>query len=273
MAQGLHRVGLATHDIAAAGRFFGVHLGLGQAKRIDERTICFGEGSRGLRIHKPDAVLSRASGRLMAVAGARHAAIEVDDLEAVAGQLFKASLPVVEAAPGDFDADALYTLDPSLNLVAFVQSGRSEAAGVQPWERAWGWGLHHVNLPAGNVRETVAFYVEIAGMREGSWKASPARGDFSIDPSALAVIALDDFNRGLHVIRADAGFAIRNGFAHNPSIGGHPAFHVADVLAVKSRLEADGILVSDAGNYAMYGMHQIYVLDPAANMIEVNQFV
>jgi hypothetical protein len=48
---------------------------------------------------------------------------------------------------------------------------------------------------------------------------------------------------------------------------------VPDVLAVKARLEAAGVLVSDAGVYAMAGMHQIYVLDPSANMIEVNQNV
>jgi hypothetical protein len=48
---------------------------------------------------------------------------------------------------------------------------------------------------------------------------------------------------------------------------------VPDVQAVKARLEAAGVLVSDAGVYAMAGMRQIYVLDPAANMIEVNQNV
>jgi len=48
---------------------------------------------------------------------------------------------------------------------------------------------------------------------------------------------------------------------------------VPDVRAAKARLEAAGVLVSDAGVYAMAGMHQIYVLDTAANMIEVNQHV
>ena len=46
-----------------------------------------------------------------------------------------------------------------------------------------------------------------------------------------------------------------------------------NVVAVKTRLDAHGVLVLDAKVYAMAGMHQIYVLDPTANMIEVNQYV
>jgi hypothetical protein len=53
----------------------------------------------------------------------------------------------------------------------------------------------------------------------------------------------------------------------------HPAIFVKDVKAAKARLDDAGILVSDAGVYAMAGMHQIYVLDPTASMVEVNQFV
>jgi len=130
-----------------------------------------------------------------------------------------------------------------------------------------------VNLQAGDVRAAVEFYTAIAGLPEGSWEAPAARGSFSIDPAELAVIDAGGANRGLHLIRPDAGFALRNGFAHNPSIGGHPAFCVPDVLAVRRRLEAAGVTVSDAGVYAMAGMHQIYVQDPEANMIEVNQHV
>jgi hypothetical protein len=48
---------------------------------------------------------------------------------------------------------------------------------------------------------------------------------------------------------------------------------VKDAMVVKQRLASAGTLVSDAGVYAMVGMHQIYALDPTANMIEVNHFV
>lgn len=272
----LHRVSLATHDLAAAETFFRAHLGLGKPRRIDERTIAFGQGSRGLRVRQRVRTLTKTGSDLLVEGGSRHVAIEVADLHAIATRLARSAIPHVEAAPGDFDTAAIYTLDPALNVVAFCQQANSAAAtttDIQPWETAWGWGLHHVNLEAADVREAIAFYTGIAGLPEGRWRAPAARGNFSIDPVQLSVLALGDMNRGLHVIRADPGFAFRNNFAHNPSIGGHPAFWVGDVKAVKARLEAGGTLVSDAGVYAMVGMHQIYVQDPTTNMIEVNQVV
>ncbi len=255
--------------------FFGTHIGLGKARRLDGHTLAFGQGSRGVRISKPAAVMARSADQLVSAAGARHVAIEVSDLNGVARRLDGASVPYVEALAGDFDVPAIYTVDPAMNVVAFCQKSQDAVPGddIQPWETAWGWGVHHVNLPAGDVREAVAFYVEIGGMTEGQWKAPAAMGKFSIDPRELAVLPLGEFNRGLHIIHPDPGFAFRNGFAHNPSIGGHPALFVPDVKAVKARLEASGTLVSDAGVYAMVGMHQLYMLDPSANMIEINQFI
>lgn len=274
MSWALHRISLACHDLDLARGFFGGALGLGDARVIDDHTIAFGAGSRGLRVRKPVLDINRHGRDIFGPSAVRHVAIEVVDLEAVVLRLDKRGWSHIEAPDGDFDVPAIYTLDPAGNVVAFCQAtSPPHEDDIQPWEKAWGWGLHHVNLPAGDVREAVAFYVAVGGLTEGVWQAPAARGNFSIDPSELSVLSLGGFNRGLHIIRPDAGFAHRNNFAHNPSIGGHPAFFVKDVVAVKKRLEAAGTLVSDAGVYAMVGMHQIYTLDPSANMIEVNQFV
>ena len=80
-------------------------------------------------------------------------------------------------------------------------------------------------------------------------------------------------NRGLHVIKPDDGFGYRNNFAHNPSIGGHPAFTIKDLASLKAKLDEGNILYSDAKVYAMPGFHQIYLYDINANMLEVNQAV
>lgn len=273
MTWAIHRVSLPTHDLAAARTFFGAFLGLGEASEIDPHTIAFGHAGRGLRLRKPPAAISTAGGEVLAPA-ARHVAIEVADLPSLATRLTQAGIAHVAAQAGDFTVPALYTIDPAQNVVAFCQAAAPPSAeDVQPWEAAWGWGVHHVNLPAGDVRAAAAFYTERGGLAEGIWQAPASRGKFSIDRTELAVMPLGARNRGLHVIRPDAGFAHRNNFVHNPSIGGHPAFFVPDVMAVKARLEAAGFAVTDAGVYAMVGMHQIYVLDPSANMIEVNQFV
>lgn len=270
----IHRVSLAAHRLAEASGFFGETVGLGRPTRVDERTVTFGDGSRGLRLHQPARALGRSDGSLAGPTGARHVAIEIGGIDAVAGRLARAACPCIEAVEGDFQGAAIYTIDPAGNVVAFCETRRQPDAGqgVQPWEAGWGWGIHHVNLQACDVRETVAFYVEIAGMAEGRWIAPARMGDFSIDPAELAILPTGEGNRGLHIIRPDPGFALRNGFAHNPSLGGHPAFFIPSIEAVKARLAAAGTLVSNAGVYAMAGMHQVYVLDPSANVIEINQY-
>ena len=134
------------------------------------------------------------------------------------------------------------------------------------------WKLHHVNIQAPDVRKSVEFLATNLGLKEGSWRAPDEKGDFSIDPRDLSVFPLGAFNGGLHIIKPDPGFALRNNFAHNPSIGGHPAIVVEDIQEVKNRLEAENVLITDAGTYAMVDMHQIYCLDPSGNVIEVNQY-
>ncbi len=265
MTWSIHGVGLAAHDLALSATFFQTFLGLGSARPLGPDVIGFGGDTTRLRLTRPARELRLHGGQLNGPIGARHLAVAVQDLGAVIARLDRATLAHVPADPDRFGAPAVFTQDPARNVVAFVQRGATAPSAD--------WTIHHVNLEAPDVREAVGFYVEIAGMAEGRWRAPAERGDFSIDPAALAVLPLGEDNSGLHIIRADPGFALRNGFAHNPSIGGHPAFCVPDVRAVKRRLEEAGHLVSDAGVYAMAGMHQIYVFDPMTNMIEVNQVV
>ena len=130
-----------------------------------------------------------------------------------------------------------------------------------------------MNLESLDVRSSISFFTDISEMIEGEWVAPKNKGDFSIDPSELAILPLSNNNRGLHVIKPDDGFGYRNNFAHNPSIGGHPAFTIKDLSSLKNRLDKNNILYSDAKVYAMPGFHQIYLYDINANMLEVNQAV
>jgi catechol 2,3-dioxygenase-like lactoylglutathione lyase family enzyme len=133
------------------------------------------------------------------------------------------------------------------------------------------WYVHHVNLEAHDVRESVAFFRDIVGLEEGSWSYPERTGKVGSTSETLALFGTQ--NRGLHIVRPRADFAADNGFVHNPTIGGHYAICVPDVLAVKQRLEAACVVVSDAGVYAMAGMHQIYCFDPSSNLVEINQVV
>ncbi|MEM7042850.1 MAG: VOC family protein [Pseudomonadota bacterium] len=133
------------------------------------------------------------------------------------------------------------------------------------------WMLHHINLPALNVRETKAFLRDIIGLKEGRWIYPDRPGELHHDDDSIAYFGAG--NQGLHVVRSVPSFAHDNGFMHNPTVGGHFAISVPDLGAVKVKLDAADVPYSDAGVYAMAGIHQIYVYDPAFNVIEVNQTV
>ena len=94
-------------------------------------------------------------------------------------------------------------------------------------------------------------------------------GDFDRASDALANFGTD--NRGIHIVKPDPAFAAKNGFKHNPTVGGHKAFTVKEIGAVIDRLNKAGIEYTDAGTYAMAGVHQVYVFDPSFNFIEINQ--
>jgi len=134
-----------------------------------------------------------------------------------------------------------------------------------------GWFIHHINLQAHDVRETAAFYRDIVGLEEGEWRYPERPGEVGHSPDTIACFGAG--NRGLHIVRGIDSFPRDNGLDHNPTIGGHFAIAVPDVLDARARLEAAGVLVSDAGVYAMAGMYQIYCYDPWFNIIEINQVV
>lgn len=131
------------------------------------------------------------------------------------------------------------------------------------------WMLHHVNVPAHDVRQTAAFLRDLIGLQEGRWTYPERQGDLHHDNNGLAYFGIE--NRGLHVVRSIPTFARENGFLHNPTIGGHFAMCVPDIEAVKLRLDAADVPYTDAGVYAMAGIHQVYCYDPSFNLIEINQ--
>jgi len=137
--------------------------------------------------------------------------------------------------------------------------------------------IHHVNLPALDVRASAQFYTEIIGMSEGSWVFPPAEqvGHISSDTAKLTVLPAtaqsQGENRGLHLIKPDPEFARKNQLDHNPSVGGHVALQVDDLDAVVQRLQAAGIPYSLTGTFAIPGMRHLYCYDPSMNLIEINE--
>jgi hypothetical protein len=89
----------------------------------------------------------------------------------------------------------------------------------------------------------------------------------------LAIFPLDKNYSAIHINKADFTFGWRNKFIHNPTIGGHPAFNINDIKAFIKKLKSANIHYSDAKVYAIPNIHQIYLFDPNANVIEINQNV
>ena len=141
------------------------------------------------------------------------------------------------------------------------------------------WSIHHVNLPATDVRASADFYTSILGMPEGTWTFPPPEqvGHISADPNRLTLFptrtASKGANSGLHLILPEPEFARKNGFDHNPSIGGHVAIQVDDLDAVMERLKEAGIPFSYAPTFAIPKMRHVYVYDPAMNLLEINEVV
>ncbi|MEO1492997.1 MAG: hypothetical protein AAFV19_12665 [Pseudomonadota bacterium] len=286
MTWSIHHVNICAPDVVRTRWFLRDLVGLpegtwiypdedqiGQIGHAADMIAYFGSENRGIHAVRPIATFPRDNGLIHNPTLGGHVAITVEDLHQVIRRLDAASIPYSDAGVYAMrGVHQIYVYDPSWNVVEFNQVVDPAVKGeMKSGDGVWGWGIHHVNLQAYDVRESAAFFSEIIGMVEGSWDRGGTEGDFSIDPSDLTIFPLGVGNRGLHLIRPDPLFGKRNGFVVNPSIGGHPALIVPDIHAVMARMDAASWPYDDAGVYAMPGMHQIYTLDPAMNVIEINQ--
>ena len=136
------------------------------------------------------------------------------------------------------------------------------------------WSIHHVSHEAKDVRRSAAFLAVALGMAEGQWVFHESRG--YIPAASDRPVPFPDSRQshtGLDLTRDDPAFVVRNGFRHNPSLGGHFAIDVADLKAEMLRLHDAGIPYSDGEMFAIPNLHNIYLEDPDGNLIEVNQRV
>lgn len=284
----IHHVNICSPQVARTRTFLSDLLGLpegvwtyppadqvGKVHHARDTLAYYGTENRGIHAVRPIATFPRDNNLLHNPTIGGHVAISVPDLHALMLNLDKAAIPYSDAGTYAMNGvHQVYVYDPSWNVIEFNQVLDGEQHdGIQPWEKAWGWGIHHVNLQAYDVRESAAFFAEIAGMEEGRWDRGETEGAFSTDPEDLTIFPLGSGNRGLHIIRPDPQFGRRNGFLVNPAMGGHPAIMVGDIQAVMQRMDAAGWYYDDAGVYAMPGVHQIYTLDPAMSVVEINQLV
>ena len=267
-------VSIPVHDLKKSKAFYEMLLGkneesdeLYQSIFTNDENVFFGKKGFGLRLYKPvpDLNISKhIQSRRSFVS------ILVDNVNNIRLNFDKNNIKYIYK---DTVIKTILVQEPSLNVVQFVENVNGFDDEVNGWNMGLSWGIHHMNLESMDVRGSINFFCNLVGMIEGKWLAPVKKGDFSIDPSELAILPLSNNNRGLHIIKPDEGFGWRNDFAHNPSIGGHPAFTIKNISNLKIKLDKENILYSDAKVYAMPGFYQIYLYDINANMLEVNQAV
>ena len=270
-------VSIPVYDLQKSKQFYDMLIGYNDDQETlyqnlfkNEESVFFGDKGFGLRLFKPipdllisNHIQSRRS----------YITLLVDNLENIKEKLELKDIKFIYKKLENGLFKSLYFQEPSLNLIHLVENTSGFEKHINGWSMGLDWGIHHMNLESLNVRESICFFCDLLGMKEGQWVAPINKGDFSIDPSELAILPLSNNNRGLHVIKPDDGFGYRNNFAHNPSIAGHPAITIQNISNLKAKLEQEKILYSDAKVYAMPGFHQIYLYDINANMLEINQAV
>lgn len=283
----VHHVNIPAHDVRESVRFYQTAAGMQECpwvypdpERSDEAPLdnraSLGRHNRGVHIVTERPLFAHENGFMHNPTIGGHFAITVDDLGAVKRRLDAAGIPYDDAGVYAMaDMHQVYVYDPSFNLVEINQNvgGRAGPAPEPDEEHGrvdqpGGWYLHHVNIAVVDVRKAAAFYTEILGLTEKELVRPAEAGNFRADPEALAVFGSD--NRGLHLIKPDATWAVNNGLAHNPSIGGHFAVTVPDLDALMARLDDLGVPYSDAGSIAMRGFRQVFCFDPGMNLVEFN---
>ena len=234
----------------------------------DNGDIFLGSNGFGVRLFKPkhdlelnDNIQSRRS----------YVSIIISNFEAVLKKLQQSNFRFIYKKINSFETVILQ--EPSLNMMQFIKSNEVLDKYSNYFFENSNFYIHHMNLESLDVRESVHFISDLIGLKEGNWVAPNDKGDFSIDKKELSLFPISNDNKGLHFIKPDEGFAFRNNFIHNPSIGGHPAFTVKNINLIKEKLDNLNILYSDANVYAMPGFHQIYLYDANANILEINQEV
>ena len=136
--------------------------------------------------------------------------------------------------------------------------------------------LHHMNICGDNMKELRKFYGEGLGLTE---LAPPSMTGDDTDneedktwgQTAAFFEAGDPTQLQVHLTKRRAYANFEHGQCINPLAHGHFCFRTDNLKEVADRLDEYGVPYSDYGYWAIEDWHQIFVSDPAGNIIEIHQ--
>ncbi|KQQ01280.1 MULTISPECIES: VOC family protein [unclassified Rathayibacter] len=138
--------------------------------------------------------------------------------------------------------------------------------------------LHHVNVTSDDMSILTRFYQDALGLEMlpsppmiATSASGTTDGDEAWDDAAKFFNAGDPNELQLHATQRQPYLAAQEGHSVNPLISGHFAFRTDDIEDVMARLTANGIPFDDWGIWSVKGWHQIFLTDPAGNMVEIHQ--
>jgi catechol 2,3-dioxygenase-like lactoylglutathione lyase family enzyme len=150
--------------------------------------------------------------------------------------------------------------------------------------------LHHVNVVGDNMEDLNSFYRDVLGLPELPMIIEDVAnledlGDAEDEADAQRRANASMFNASnaafynasgqddlqLHLGLRQPYLGARLGHAVNPVVHGHFAFRTDDLNAVRKQLDEAGVLYSDYGEWVIKGWDQIFMMDPAGNVVEIHQ--
>jgi catechol 2,3-dioxygenase-like lactoylglutathione lyase family enzyme len=138
--------------------------------------------------------------------------------------------------------------------------------------------LHHVNVTSDNMSSLTEFYRNALGLNLlpsppmiATSTADGQDGDSQWDEGAKFFDAGDPAELQIHATQRQPYLALQEGHSVNPLIGGHFAFRTDNIEEIKAQLTANGIPFDDWGIWSVKGWYQIFLTDPAGNMIEIHE--
>lgn len=278
MTWALDHVAAPAYDVRASAAFYTDVVGLREVTDIRSPSYVGGRDiarfispvAGELHLARPDPSIARGRGSFVDPLLHGHAAIRVSDLDRVKAELAKRDMYYADEDLWPIEGyRRIYVMDPSMNCIEVNErTGPPRSADGAPE-----WKLEHIFAPAHDVRASAAFYSEIVGMTEVPFPAKrDGRGTFSVEPADLAYFP-DPTRAHVDVLRPSPVFARDNRLHINPLASPHFAIQVPDIEAVKRRLDDRGIFYGDAGHFALQGLYQVYIHDPAMNLVEICQRV
>lgn len=147
--------------------------------------------------------------------------------------------------------------------------------------------LHHVNVVGDDMDDLNTFYRDVLGLeqlpmiiedvaqdeRELSEDDAQRKANSALfSPENCSFFdASEQVEMQIHVGLRQPYLGARLGHAVNPVVKGHFAFRTDDLDAVRKSLNEAGIPFSDYGEWVVRGWDQIFLFDPAGNVVEIQQ--